>query len=99
MSGRFTGKENKLLTLVLPSLNRNCWFLLLIDSFVRCRGDSQGRRCIILLSFSPLFSVVIRFYVVSCLYIHVGEIHRRGEFNHNSRSPLMNRNLCFDHIL
>jgi len=45
-------RRSRIYTLVLPSLNMSvsCSFMV----FDSCRGDSQGRRFNIVLSFSPL---------------------------------------------
>ena len=59
MSGRFTGEEIVVYTLILPSLNRILWFRFF--SIVKDVGEIH-RRCIFLvLSFSPYETEILDF--------------------------------------
>jgi len=86
-------KERRIVTLVLPSLNRFSVFSNILLESDSCRGDSQGRSRFLILPFSPLFcffccSVFFLFFKMSGRF--TGE-----EIFYDSRSPSMNRNLDF----
>ena len=91
MSGRFTGEvlhreEDDDMCGGSPLIYIFLFIFVLLD-FVKDVGEiTQERRYFILLSFSPLlFQLDIKRIVD---FIHVGEIHRRGDTFKHSRSPL-----------
>jgi len=91
MTGRYTGEEMIIYTLVLPSV---CIFVLILFACgFNCRGDSQGRLRIITLVLPSMNRLSSCFYGVFLLF-HVGEITQVGVFILNILVlPSMNRNI------
>jgi len=85
--GEITQGGDKIDTLILPSLNRFDFCIVLFCFRLKMSGRSTGEEMYIL-SFSPLCFVV---FFLSFHEIRVGEIHRRGVSFCNSRSPTMNK--------
>jgi len=76
--GDYTGRSMRIVTLVLPSLNRIfCFLFFVFWIYSRCRGDYTGGSTIVY-SRSPLCWWFFLFY---CLGVKMsGRLHRRGDF-------------------